>query len=64
MWIQKGDGSVNAEGLETHQSRNWEHHVNEQEMSLEQGRGPWHRFPRKFLATPSLEVFKARLDGA
>ena len=24
----------------------------------------WHRLPRKVVAAPSLEVFKARLDGA
>jgi len=24
----------------------------------------WHRFPREAVAAPSLEVFKARLDGA
>ena len=24
---------------------------------------PWHRLPREFVAAPSLEVFKARLDG-
>lgn len=25
---------------------------------------PWHRLPREAVATPSLEVSKARLDGA
>ncbi|KFZ57764.1 hypothetical protein N338_04058, partial [Podiceps cristatus] len=25
---------------------------------------PWHRLPREAVAAPSLEVFKARLDGA
>ena len=25
---------------------------------------PWHRFPREAVAAPSLEGFKARLDGA
>ena len=25
---------------------------------------PWHRFPRESVAAPSLEGFKARLDGA
>ena len=25
---------------------------------------PWHRFPRGAVAAPSLEGFKARLDGA
>jgi len=25
---------------------------------------PWHRLPRGAVATPSLAVFKARLDGA
>jgi len=24
---------------------------------------PWHRLPREAVAAPSLEVFKARLDG-
>ncbi|KFR10378.1 hypothetical protein N306_15397, partial [Opisthocomus hoazin] len=24
----------------------------------------WHRLPREVVAAPSLEVFKARLDGA
>jgi len=24
----------------------------------------WHRLPREAVAVPSLEVFKARLDGA
>ncbi|KFO70081.1 hypothetical protein N303_02488, partial [Cuculus canorus] len=24
----------------------------------------WHRLPRETVAAPSLEVFKARLDGA
>jgi len=24
----------------------------------------WNMFPREFVAAPSLEVFKARLDGA
>jgi len=24
----------------------------------------WHRLPREAVAAPSLEVFKARLDGA
>ena len=24
----------------------------------------WHRFPREVVDAPSLEVFKARLDGA
>ena len=26
--------------------------------------GHWNRFPREVVAAPSLEVFKARLDGA
>ncbi|KFP06248.1 hypothetical protein N300_03042, partial [Calypte anna] len=25
---------------------------------------PWHRLPREAVDAPSLEVFKARLDGA
>ncbi|KFR16616.1 hypothetical protein N306_00794, partial [Opisthocomus hoazin] len=25
---------------------------------------PWHRLPREVVDAPSLEVFKARLDGA
>jgi len=25
---------------------------------------PWHRLPREVVDTPSLEVLKARLDGA
>ncbi|KFR08605.1 hypothetical protein Y956_00968, partial [Nipponia nippon] len=25
---------------------------------------PWHRLPREVVAAPSLEAFKARLDGA
>ena len=25
---------------------------------------PWHRLPREAVDTPSLEAFKARLDGA
>ena len=25
---------------------------------------PWHRLPREAVAAPSLEVFRARLDGA
>ena len=25
---------------------------------------PWHRLPREAVAAPSLEEFKARLDGA
>ncbi|KFO55280.1 hypothetical protein N302_15136, partial [Corvus brachyrhynchos] len=25
---------------------------------------PWHRLPREAVAAPSLEMFKARLDGA
>ena len=25
---------------------------------------PWHRLPREAVGAPSLEVFKARLDGA
>jgi len=25
---------------------------------------PWHRLPREAVATPSLAVFKVRLDGA
>jgi len=25
---------------------------------------PWHRFPREVVDAPSLETFKARLDGA
>ena len=25
---------------------------------------PWHRLPREAVAAPSLEGFKARLDGA
>jgi len=26
--------------------------------------GPWHRLPREVVDAPSLETFKARLDGA
>jgi len=25
---------------------------------------PWYRLPREAMAAPSLEIFKARLDGA
>ena len=28
------------------------------------GARPWHRLPREAVAAPSLEGFKARLDGA
>jgi len=31
-------------------------------MSVKQR--PWHRLPREAVAAPSLEAFKARLDGA
>jgi len=29
-----------------------------------QSSGCWHRLPREAVGTPSLAVFKARLDGA